>query len=76
MKIVDKRWCDTLLAGSGDLPTLEELLDQFEQIFGLKLLEDQRRFDNLASSNRGEPDLVGGETSPLGGKGGPALLDV
>jgi hypothetical protein len=43
VKIVEKGQREPRLADPCEPPTLEELLDQFEQIFSPKLMEDQRR---------------------------------
>src|SRR5688572_13690008 len=57
-KMVEKVQSETLPAGPRDLPTIEELLDQFDRIFAPKLLEDLRRSDNSACLDPVEPGLV------------------
>lgn len=48
VKNVEKAQCATSPADPNEPPTLEELLDQFEQIFAPKLAEDLRRIDQAA----------------------------
>ena len=43
VKIVEKGQCEPRLADPSEPPALEELLDQFEQSFSPKLMEDLRR---------------------------------